>query len=241
MSLIDLITEIEATEMTLTVYNADQSVVEALRDRFSDRSVVVVAETTPSGKPEAYVTLSERGMVLSATSVNDLFQLFEDRTVTGLDSPSYRPILDYLDETLFTSWAPERMLTATREIEDRAWRLRRGRLYVGFQTTEVFRGERKVYQYLADSDLELMLYTTPDGDLPEVDGATITVSDAEELARCWFLAYDGAGEDNQKCALLAEEREPRSYYGFWTYEPDTVDRIIGHLESTYHHAQTECS
>jgi len=34
-------------------------------------------------------------------------------------------------------------------------------------------------------------------------------------------------------ALLAEEREPRAFYGFWTYDAATVEWIVDHLRSHY--------
>lgn len=238
MSLLDIIREIESDEMALTVYNADADVLAELRERFADRSVVVEEAATPDGKPENYVTLSERGVVVSATAVTDLFRMFEDGSVTGLDTQSYRPVLDYLDETLFTSWDPKQMLSATREIEDRAWRLRRGQLHVGFQRMTILQNEGAVYRRLAESDLLVHVYTTPNGDPPDLDGATVHVTESEDVAKCWFLAFDGDGDDDQKCALLAEEREPRSYYGFWTYDPDTVDRILGYLQAVYSSAES---
>ena len=60
-----------------------------------------------------------------------------------------------------------------------------------------------------------------------------------------------SGRRRDICALLAGERlqaqalksrleshyderiEPRSFYGFWTYDPDTVDWIVDYLETSY--------
>jgi DICT domain-containing protein len=56
--------------------------------------------------------------------------------------------------------------------------------------------------------------------------------DNDEIATVWFVIFDGAGQDLAKTALLAEERSPGSYYGFWTYDPVFVDRIIDHLNAT---------
>lgn len=237
MSLLELVAEVEDREMTLTVYNADPEMSRDIRERFADRNLVVESATTASGKPEAYVTLSNESGVLTATSVADLQAMFEDSGPIGADVQAYRPVIDYLSETLFTSWDPEKMLAATREIEDRAWRIKRGRLLVGFQNLDVFETVRDVYERLAGSDLDIEMYTTPNGDPPSIDGITVHVEPSPEIERCWFVVYDGAGADENKCALVAEEREPRHYYGFWTYDPETVDRIFTHLEATYNHVE----
>lgn len=44
---------------------------------------------------------------------------------------------------------------------------------------------------------------------------------------------DGARATTQKCTLLAEEREPRAFHGFWTDDPSTVDYINDHLKRRY--------
>lgn len=62
---------------------------------------------------------------------------------------------------------------------------------------------------------------------------TIPVERSEEIERSWFVAYDGGGIGVNKCALLAEERDSGSFYGFWTYDPSTVDWIIEYLDSAY--------
>jgi len=48
-----------------------------------------------------------------------------------------------------------------------------------------------------------------------------------------FLLSDGDGSDQFKRGLVAEERDPNQLYGFWTYDPETVDEIIDYLRTTY--------
>ncbi|PSQ59906.1 MAG: histidine kinase, partial [Halobacteriales archaeon SW_9_67_25] len=36
-----------------------------------------------------------------------------------------------------------------------------------------------------------------------------------------------------RCALLAEEREERTFYGFWTYDGSTVEYVLDHLRARY--------
>lgn len=239
MSLSELIAGVEDHEKTLTVFNADDAaaVVGEFRERFADRNVVVTSEATPSGKPGEFVTLSEDGEVLTAASLTDLRQMLsETDTAIGLSDSPYRPILDHLDETMFTSWSIEQMVRASREIEDRAWRVGNGRLYAGFQSLSTLRGELPVYERLASKDLDIHAYAVPDEDPPDHDGLTLHIERATEIEESWFVVFDGGdGADaaDNKCALLAEERDPRQFYGFWTYDSDTVDWIFDYLESTY--------
>ena len=133
MSLIEIIAGIEAREATLTVFDTDPAVAEALADHFADRNLAVVDERSTHG-PSGYAVLERDGEFVTAASTDEL-----------LPSPSERadgdrvgePILDRLEETLFTSYARADMVAASREIEDRAWRVGTGELHAGFQTLYV--------------------------------------------------------------------------------------------------------
>ena len=234
MTLSELIAGVEAHEKTLTVFNADETVTTEFREQFADRNVTVTSDSTVSGKPGEFVTVSENGEVLTATSISDLQAMIADEeTVIGLSESPYRPILEYMDETMFTSWSIDQMVAASREIEDRAWRIGQGQLHAGFQFLSTLRGELPVYERLGSKNLDVHAYAAPDEDPPANRGFTLHIERAEEIERSWFVVYDGNGVDDDKCALLAEERDPREFYGFWTYDPDTVDWIVDYLDSEY--------
>jgi len=240
MSLTELITGVESHEKTLAVFNAEPTAVEAVRDRFHDRNLTVRAERTESGRPQGFVVLSttdESGeeSFVTAADLEDVLG-GGDPTEPGFGDASYRPILDHLEETMFTSYDTRQMVAASREIEDRAWRLGKGSLHAGFQYLSIFEDQMDVYERLASKDrLDVHAYAYPDGDtVPDHDtDLTIHVERTAEIEESWFVAYDGGGVDVNKCALLAEERDPRTFYGFWTYDPDTVDWIIDYLERSY--------
>lgn len=236
MSLSELIAGVEAHEQTLTVFNADESVTADLRDRFADRNVRVVAEATESGRPGQFLTLSDADNVYTATDIESFYETLEDRD-RRLGDDASRTVLDHLDETLFTSWSIDRMVAASREIEDRAWRVGRGSLYAGFQTVSTLSGERDLYERLGDSDVDVHAYAVPDIDPPEDSSFQLHLSRNEEIASSWFVVFDDWSRErdvrSQKCALLAEEREPRQFYGFWTYDAATVEYIVDHLETQY--------
>ncbi|MCQ4333796.1 histidine kinase [Natronomonas sp. F2-12] len=235
MSFTELIAGVEDHEKVLTVFNADKGVTSALREQFHDRNISVSTERTSSGRPNAFVVLSDDGEFVTAADAENILEPDEGRTDPGFDGDPYRPILDHLDQTMFTSYDIGQMVAASREIEDRAWRIGKGSLRSGFQRLSILHDQMDIYEQLAEKgSLDVHAYAVPDTEVPEHDtGLTIHVERSDEIERSWFVAYDGAGVDVNKCALLAEEREERSFYGFWTYDPATVDWIIDHLESTY--------
>ncbi len=234
MSLSELISGVEDHEKTLTVFNADAAAVDALRDQFHDRNLSIRAERTPSGKPGEFVVLAEDDEFVTAAGVDTIVNTAAE-TNPDFDVETYSPILDHLDETMFTSYDIGQMVAASREIEDRAWRIGSGTLHSGFQRLSILAEQLDIYERLAEKgNLDVHAYASPDTEVPDHGtDLTIHVERAAEIERSWFVVYDGAGIDINKCALLAEEREARSFYGFWTYDPDTVDWIIDHLESSY--------
>ncbi|SDE93638.1 Diguanylate Cyclase and Two-component system sensory domain-containing protein [Halorubrum xinjiangense] len=238
MSLIELIAGVEAHEATLTVFNADPAVTEELREYFADRNVRIVDDQTASG-PEEFAVLARDGEFVTAVTVDDLLPGREgdgsgetdgDGTAGGVG----RPVLDHLDETMFTSYSREDMVAASREIEDRAWRVGDGELHAGFQTLDVLTGEADTYDLLGEKErLDVHAYAADEGESPDIEHYTVHVGETAEIRETWFVAYDGGGYEDAKCALLAEERAPGEFYGFWSYDPETVDYIIDYLTERY--------
>jgi hypothetical protein len=234
MSLSELIAGVEAHEKTLTVFNTEQAVVDEFRASFADRNITVRGEATASGKPGEFVTLSEDGEVVTATGLDSLRSLLSDDATLDYRERPYQPLLDHLDETMFTSWETEQMVAASREIEDRAFRVDDGQLHAGFQYVSTLKAELPIYERLGSTDVEVHAYAVPDETHPNHDGFTLHLERATEIETSWFVVFDGGDEGAASaCALVAEEREPREFYGFWTYEESTVDWVLDHLDSTY--------
>jgi hypothetical protein len=256
MSLSEIIAGVADHEKTLTVLNpADSEVVADLRAHLGERNVRVVAEATASATPRNIAVLTRDGTFLTAAGLDDLPALLGGPPVeTGsaggdvstdadgpIETPSTRPILDFLDEELFASHDRRTMLAATEEIEDRAWRVGDGSLHAGFQRFSNLVPRIPAYERLAER-LDVHAYATPDGPVPDHEGFALHIERSSEIESTWFVVFDGAGEDASKCALVAEERdggepeggrEESGFYGFWTYDPVTVDWILDHLRETY--------
>ncbi|WP_123621131.1 DICT sensory domain-containing protein [Halorubrum sp. CSM-61] len=246
MSLIELIAGVEAHEATLTVFNADPGIAEELREHFADRNIRVVEEQTAAG-PEGFAVLARDGEFVAAVTVDELLpgrgepgggESEPGAGGAGTGEPSGGrvggPVLDHLDETMFASYSRADMVAASREIEDRAWRVGDGELHAGFQTLDVLTGEADTYDLLGGKErLDVHAYAADEGDAPDVEHYTVHVGETAEIRETWFVAYDGGGYDDAKCALLAEERAPGEFYGFWSYDPETVDYIIDYLTERY--------
>lgn len=237
MSLIELIATVEASEHTLTVLNGGDRVCEELVDHFADRNLSIT-EDELSMRSEPFGVVTRDDEFVTAVGLGDLLEAGEE-TEPGFDQETYRPILDVLDETLFTSYSVGDMVAASREIEDRAWRLGTGVIHAGFQTLGNLSREAEQYNRLGErDDLDVHTYAAPEGAVPDAEKFSVHVERAAEIREVWFVAYDGGGVALNKCALLAEEREPGQFYGFWTYDPETVDAMIDHLVSTYNRVES---
>ena len=244
MSLIEFIAGVEAHEATLTVYNADAADTDALRDHFADRNIRIVDERSTAG-PTAFAVLARDGEFVTAVAVDEL--LSGSGPPGGDDGGgdagesrhdgtprTGRAVLDHLDETMFTSYSRADMVAASREIEDRAWRVGDGELHAGFQTLDLLTGETDTYDVLGEkTDLDVHAYAADEGNPPAVEHYMVHVGRTAEIRETWFVAYDGGGLDEAKCALLAEERASGEFYGFWSYDPETVDEIIDYLTEQY--------
>lgn len=230
MRLHEVIASIESREKTLSVYAApeDAGIVEELREYFASQNLTVVHEPIEADQ-SLHAVLSERGRFVRAFGSAALESLVDPDHRREIDeTPAYAPLIERLDGTTFTSYDREQMLTTSREIEDRAWRMGEGRLHAGFQRFSWFADQVDVYRRLGEIDLDVHVYGKPDREPPS--GPYVChATDDPEIAATWFVAYDGGGEEVQKTALLAEERED-AFYGLWTYDPSIVDRVFAALD-----------
>jgi DICT domain-containing protein len=219
-----IIDSVENRRKTLTVHVPpdDTPLVEEVAEYFDSQNVRVVRGDADGGRSR--VVLSDGGRELASVDLGALSELVgpgEGLRSLG-EKVAYAPLLRHMDNTTFTSYDREQMLHASREIEDRAWRVAEGTIYAGFQRLSVFEPCRDVYEKLGEAGVEPHVYGVPD---VSVDPGTFTIHgvDDEAIAQTWFVAFDGPPA--QKSALVAVERED-GYFGVWTYDPDTVDSAV---------------
>jgi hypothetical protein len=228
MSLGAIIDRVERSQRRLTLVSPpSRAVVDRVERAFAPQGVRVDVEEG-TDRPAA--------MVHDGTEVVSVVPLGE--TDAGLESATdaLTSALSTPERTTFASTDRRGMVAATREIEDRAWRVRRGRLRAGFQHVRALVDQRAVYAQLS-LVLDVHAYAAPDGRRrpPDVGSVTVHLDAAPEIERSWFVVYDGGGEgaNEYKCALLAEERDDGRFSGFLTYAPDLVDEIDGYLAAAY--------
>lgn len=238
----DALNRIGEREKRLEVYTADTDVSAELDEQFTTKNVTVDHRQTAAFE-DGFVTIrAADGSFLGALGL-DQFEAVLSPDVhppwtIDQDDIDPRTLFDFLENTLFTSYDRRQMLAASREIEDRAWRVGNGRLYAGFQRTAALAAQREVYESLGSRENLTVAAFVDDEWTDAIDGVAVVADDGVsddrgEIRRFWFVAFDGGGSDHQKCLLVAQERRPDRYYGFWTYDPELVDELFDHLDANY--------
>lgn len=235
----DSIEFIRRREKELRLFNIDSTdaIHEDLRTYFETLNVRITAGRTASGAPEGVAVLSDATEVLAVVDAATLRELLEDVPTGdgqfGIADGKYEGILRYLKETTFTSYDSEQLLYASREIEDRARRIGRGSIHAGFQRCSVMAEQRSVYADLARRGVSVHAYGVPDVVPPDLGSSRVRPISTDEIAETWFVVFDGGGDDTQKSALLAHQRDENDFYGIFTYDPKFVDHILGYLNRAY--------
>jgi DICT domain-containing protein len=224
-------------ELSLFNLDPDDPIAGDLRRYFRTQNLRVTVRHTASGAPEDTAVLSDGSGVLVIVAASTLRELI-DRVPSevgelGVADAEYESVLRHLKETTFTSSDTEQLLYASREIEDRARRVGRGSIHAGFQRCSIMATERSIYTDLADRGVSVHAYGIPDAPPPDLGTSRVHTVQTAEIADTWFVVFDGGGDDAQKTALLAAERDADEFYGVWTYDPGIVDDTIAYLERTY--------
>lgn len=235
MTLSAIIDDVTGQKRTLTVYDAsDPGAVEAVEDHFAIQRVDVEEASAPAG-PDDFAVLHDDGEFLAAADLDTLRQAvtFEAGLLdaTDLSETTVPDVLKHTSDTTFTAYGKRRMILASREIEERAWRTGGGELHAGFQQLSLLHDQWSLYERIADRGVTVHAYGAPDWDPPEPGWLTAHPSEDDEITQSWFVAFDAPGDDD--CALLAEKRESNEFEGFWTYDEAIVGDVLGRLRSAH--------
>jgi len=238
MSLSEIVQDTGTGEKTLRICNftGDRSELKGIARYFSSQEVELTVDRTESSLPRDVVFLEADGRLLAADPVRDLQAYVEgwERSETpGLrtEPPS---VIESMTETRFESYDKRRMIHASRLVEFRGWNVGEGELHAGFQQLSKIDFQRNVYRNLGRSDLDVHVYGADDGGAvssAEEMGLQVHASDADEIVDHWWVAYDGNGDDEDKSLLLAQERGPNEFFGFWSDDSALVDDTIARLET----------
>lgn len=227
MTLTSLIDEFRERNHQVTVYrNGEGTEIETW---LATHGVDVESRPLPAGGPDPFIELTTDGEVVGIIGVDAIEGLLDppvrfpgDRTDI---SEGYRALFEMLEKTVFSGMSRRELLAVSREIEDRAFRVGDGTLWVSFQTLSTFRSQTEVYRTLgAETTLDIHIYGMDDWSPPGIAGLTYHAEAAERFEPYWVLAYDGGSDETQACGLVAEERADE-YSGFWTNDTATVETI----------------
>lgn len=232
MTLSAVFSEMAARRTSISVYSSrpESDILAHIEEAYVD----VDRRPLPDGARYPFLVLHDRDGFVVSVPLETVRNLFEPRIGRPWDADVPRGLLEHLTGVIFSSLDRRQLLGVSRDVEGRAWRVDRGTLHVGFQRLSAMVDQAPVYARLAaETDLEIHVYGVADREPPDVPGTTVHATSNDEIGRFWFLAFDGGGDDAEKCALVAEETEPGQYRGFWTRDPDLVDDALAHLRTAY--------
>ncbi|WP_255169732.1 DICT sensory domain-containing protein [Natrononativus amylolyticus] len=236
MALRDFLERVEENRPELVLYTAadDPDVAEL----FSTRAVSLRTRSLPSVSSDGFLVIRADGEFVSSIGFRELREFLEPPIYRpwddGLIGAGYCTLLEVLDDTLWYTLDRRQLLATSREIENRAWRVGTGTLVAGFQRPGALESQVPVYDRLSrETDLGVTVHCRADRAPSAIPDATVRVHASEEIGTHWLLAYDGGSDDLQSCALLAREREPGAYAGFWTYDPGFVAEILEYVRERY--------
>ncbi|WP_336135930.1 DUF7504 family protein [Natronomonas amylolytica] len=227
-----LIRRVEATRLTLSVYNPGGTDLGPLRTRMDRLNVTLESIETPK-VPEGVAMLHRNGEFLVAEPLGALLSSLSLDELQVQDS-ELSPIIDHVDSTVTGLSVVEKplLVRASRMFELLAYRTGQGTLHVGFQELSRVADDEyvtRLYENIVGSGVDIRVYGAPDATIP-LDGVEVIESENEEITGSWFVVFEGGGRSG---TLLCEEREPESYHGFWTRRPELVGEAAAYLEATY--------
>ncbi|MEF8806506.1 DUF7504 family protein [Natronomonas sp.] len=227
-----LVRRIEATRLTLSVYNPDGTDLGPLRTRMDRLNITLESIETPK-VPDGVAMLHRDGEFLVAEPLGTLLSSLSLDELQEQES-ELSPIVDHVDSTVtgLSGVKKPLLIRASRMFELLAYRTGQGTLHAGFQKLSRFADDEyvtRLYENIVGSGVDARLYGAPDATI-SVDGIEVIEDESEEITDSWFVVFEGGGRSG---ALLCEEREPKSYHGFWTRRPELVEETASYLEATY--------
>lgn len=248
MTLSSFVDELPEQDRTLVVLNRTEpeQATSLLEATFPERDVPTIEREAASADDDLLLLVEDGDVVARSTMAeigNQLLYVNSDIYRTGtreLEDVVVPDVLAAMDEQPFRLRGyPESdreklvLIAISRLIERRAWKAGAGTLRASFQKLERMqdeRGTREVYQSLVDTDLDVHLYGAAD-ELPSEDlRGIIHAGDTEDFRRSWFVVFHPEDGTDGSIALVAYEVEPRTWSGFWTYDPVRVQRIERYVE-----------
>jgi hypothetical protein len=249
VSLTEFVDELDRSQQSLVVVNreAPEPVQRMLVNLFDDQPVSVSESDLPDRGSNVVLLLDDDEVVASsplAAFQDAILFVNSDIYITGardLEDLTVPDVIRELDDVPFRLLGyPEShhqkllLITMSRIIERRAMRADTGTLRTSFQRLSRIddeSGTRTVYERLAETGVDVHVYGIPDWTPPPEFRVTMHGGYDEPFERSWFVVFTPETGDDH-AALLAYERAPRTWEGFWTYRRGLTLDIARHIERT---------
>lgn len=210
---------------------------------------IEVAEELVDEYDDDTVLLLEDGDVIATSPLKELsdsiLMVNSDLFITGtrtLEDTAVPAVLDGLADHPFTLRGyPESntekllLILISRHIERLAYESGEGTIRSSFQRLSRVRderGTRRVYEQIAQTDVDVHLYGQPDW-RPQPDfPITMHGGYKPDFKESWFVVYNPPPEKADsfdQAALLAIEKEPPKWDGFWTYDADLIEDVARYI------------
>ncbi|WP_049927276.1 histidine kinase [Halopiger goleimassiliensis] len=197
----------------------------------------------------ATAVLLEEGDPVAASAMADLYDsilaINSDAFVTGSRGLSEIDLPDVLAGLAGTRLSlrgyplahKEKLLLilVSRYVERLAWEAGSGTLLAGFQRLSRIEdeiGTKEVYDRLERTDVDCHCYGV--GDATDLGlEATIHAGVGPAYRDPWFVVFDPDEAADRAGALVCVERESRIWDGFFTFDPDCVERVRDAIDRAY--------
>lgn len=209
---------------------------------------ISVSENTLSEYDDNTVALLENGTVVETSPLRELqdaiLLINSDLFITGtrtLEGTTLPAVLEGLSGTRFQLKGYPKsdtekllLILISRHIEKRAFETGAGTLRSSFQRLSRLddeQGTRRVYERVADTDVDVHLYGQPDWTPPPDFQVTVHGGYTRDFRDSWFVIHSPPdGADKSPSALLAIETSKQTWDGFWTYKPNIVDQLTTYIK-----------
>ncbi|PSQ01273.1 hypothetical protein BRC92_11050 [Halobacteriales archaeon QS_4_69_31] len=230
--------EDERPTLTLCNYDSTDGDGDRLRSYFEVRDISIRTATLDASAPRNVALLHRGNELVAAATVDALTDAVVLESGDAFDWRQQPDVLKALHDDAHGAKGVDKafLIEVSRVVEMRSYRTGAGRVDAGFQALSNLWGDprtRRMYDRLVDRGVDVHAYGVPDAPTPADAGVTVHPSEHEEIRDGWFVVHDGAGDDDGKAALVAEERDPGVYHGFWTRTPGRVDSLGTYLRDAY--------
>lgn len=217
-----------------------------LENLFADQEVDI-EETVSEEFEDNTVLLLEDGEVIAQSTFeslqNTLLMVNSDLFKTGtqkLEETEVPAVIDGLSGTQFELQGyPESdtetllLILISRHIERQAFEHGAGTLRSSFQRLSRIvdeQGTRRVYERVAETDIDVHLYGQPDWTPDPEFSVTIHGGYDVDFRRSWFVLYNPPEVSTiEPTALLAIETGERAWEGFWTDDESIISELSAYI------------